>query len=103
MVLLEFAMSPLAVGESAGAYVARLIDIVDKSGLPYQLNPMGTVMEGELHEVLAVVTKCHDLLSAECGRITTTMRIDYRAGSDSRIRSKVESVERRLGRKLSTT
>jgi uncharacterized protein (TIGR00106 family) len=102
MVLLEFAMSPLSLGESAGAHVARLIDIVDKSGLPYQLTPMGTIIEGEWDEVLAVVTQCHQLLSADCSRISTTLRIDHRAGPGGRIKSKVESVERRLGRKLST-
>jgi len=39
MVLLEFAMSPLTKGESVSAFVARSLDIIDKSGLPYQLTP----------------------------------------------------------------
>jgi len=45
MALLDFSMSPLAKGESVSAYVARSLDIVDKSGLPYQLTPMGTIIE----------------------------------------------------------
>ena len=47
MVLLEFSMSPFDKGESLGPYVARSLDIVDRSGLPYQLTPMGTIIEGE--------------------------------------------------------
>jgi uncharacterized protein YqgV (UPF0045/DUF77 family) len=46
MVLLEFSMSPLGKGESVGKYVARSLDIIDKSGVDYRLNPMGTVLEG---------------------------------------------------------
>jgi len=39
MVLLEFSMSPLDKGVSLSPYVARSLDIIDKSGLPYQLTP----------------------------------------------------------------
>ena len=45
MVLLEFSMSPFAKGESLSPYVARSLDIIDKSGLPYQLTPMGTSID----------------------------------------------------------
>ena len=33
MVLLEFSMSPLGKGESVGRYVARSLDIIDRSGV----------------------------------------------------------------------
>jgi uncharacterized protein (TIGR00106 family) len=102
MVLLEFSMSPLSQGESVSAYVARSLDIIDKSGLPYQLTPMGTIIEGEWAEVMAVVTACFEAMQADCSRISTSIRIDYRAGPGGRLKSKVEAVERRLGRKLST-
>ncbi|MFO1397093.1 MAG: MTH1187 family thiamine-binding protein [Burkholderiales bacterium] len=102
MVLLEFTMSPLGQGESVSAYVARILDIVDKSGVPYQLTPMGTILEGEWAEVMAVVTACFDALRADCDRVSVQVRVDYRKGPAGRLRSKVETVERRLGRKLST-
>ena len=53
MVLLEFSMTPLDKGESVSAYVARSLDIVDRSGLPYQLTPMGTIVEGECRGTIA--------------------------------------------------
>ena len=102
MVLLEFSMSPLSAGESVSAYVARSLDIIDKSGLPYQLTPMGTIIEGEWPEVMAVVTACFDAMREDCSRISTSMRIDYRAGPGGRLKSKVAAVEKKLGRKLST-
>ena len=102
MVLLEFSMSPMNRGESVSAYVARSLDIIDKSGLPYQLTPMGTILEGEWSEVMAVVTACFDAMRADWDRVGTQIRIDYRAGPGGRLKSKVASVEQKLGRKLST-
>lgn len=102
MVLLEFTMSPLGKGESVSAYVARILDLVERSGVPYQLTPMGTILEGEWADVMAVVTACFEALRADCDRVSVQVRVDYRKGPAGRLRSKVETVERRLGRKLST-
>ena len=33
--------------------MARSLDIIDKSGVDYRLNPMGTVLEGEWDEVFS--------------------------------------------------
>lgn len=102
MVLLEFSMTPLTKGESVSAYVARSLDIIDRSGLPYQLTPMGTIIEGEWSAVMAVVTACFDAMRTDCDRVSTQIRIDYRAGPGGRLKAKVDSVEQKLGRKLST-
>src|ERR671924_654951 len=102
MVLLEFSMSPLGKGESVGKYVARSLDIVDKSGVEYRLNPMGTILEGEWDEVLAVVTRCFRRMQQDCPRISCTMKIDYREGHRGRLTAKTASVEKRLKRKLKT-
>jgi uncharacterized protein (TIGR00106 family) len=101
MVLLEFSMSPLDKGVSLSPYVARSLDIIDKSGLPYQLTPMGTIVEGEWDQVMALVTACYQRMSQDCDRISTSIKIDYRAGRSGRLKSKIEAVEGRLGRALS--
>jgi len=100
MVLLEFSMSPLGKGESVGKYVARSLDIIDKSGVPYRLNPMGTVLEGEWDEVLGVVKQCYERMKKDCNRISCTMKVDYRKGHKGRLESKVATVEKRLKRKV---
>jgi uncharacterized protein (TIGR00106 family) len=102
MVLLEFAMFPSSKGESMSQYVARILDVIDKSGLPYQLTAMGTIIEGEWDEVMGVVTDCFRALEADCPRISSQIKIDFRAGSNSRMKSKMATVEAKLGRKLST-
>ena len=102
MVLLEFSMSPLGKGESVGPYVSRSLDIIDRSGVPYRLNPMGTVLEGEWDEVFDVVRRCYQRMRRDCKRISCTIKIDYRRGHKGRLAAKTHSVEKRLGRKLST-
>ncbi len=100
MVLLEFSMSPLGKGESVGKYVSRSLDIIDKSGVDYRLNPMGTVLEGEWDEVMAVVRRCYERMKKDCNRISCSIKIDYRRGAKGRLASKVTSVEQRLGRSV---
>jgi uncharacterized protein (TIGR00106 family) len=102
MVLAEFSIWPMDKGESVGAYVARAVDIVDRSGLPYRLGPLGTCIEGEWHEVMAIIEQCYQALSADCNRIACTVKIDYRKGQRGRLEAKVKSVEERVGRKLRT-
>ncbi len=103
MVLLEFSMSPLGKGESVGKYVSHSLDIIDKSGVEYRLNPMGTVLEGEWDEVFSVVKKCFERMKKDCNRISCTIKVDYRKGHKGRLTSKVASVEKHLKRKLKTS
>lgn len=102
MVLLEFSMSPFDKGESLSKYVARSLDIIDKSGLPYQLTAMGTLVEGQWDEVMALVGACFQAMSQDCDRISTSIKIDFRAGKSGRLKSKVQSIEAKLGRSLAT-
>jgi len=102
MVLLEFSMSPLDKGESLSEYVARSLDIIDKSGIPYQLTPMGTILEGEWADVFHVVQACFERMEQDCARISINIRCDYRQGRSGRLEKKIESVEKRLGRKVRT-
>ena len=102
MVMLEFAMAPHGQGESLSAHVARILDVIDKSGVPYQLTPMGTILEGDWDQVMGVVTACFKALEPDCTRIGMNLKVDYRAGPAGRLKAKTEKIEQRLGRKLST-
>jgi uncharacterized protein (TIGR00106 family) len=100
MVLLEFSVSPLGKGESVSEFVARSLEIVEASGLDYRLHAMGTIVEGPLEKVLAVMRQCIEAIAADCDRVSCTAKIDVRRGASGRLTSKVESVERKLGRTL---
>ena len=99
-VLLEFSMSPLDKGISLSKYVARSLEIIDKSGLEYKLNPMGTVIEGTWEEVMSVVANCFNRMKEDCERISTYIKVDYRKEKTNRLKTKIQSVENRLGKEL---
>jgi len=103
VVLLEFSMSPLGEGESVSQYIARSLEIVDASGLDYRLHAMGTVLEGEWDDVFDVVKRCYEAMSADCDRVSCTIKVDARQGASGRLTAKVQSVEDKLGRRLKST
>jgi len=102
MVLLEFSLYPTDKGESVSDYVKRNLEIIDDSGLPYKLGPMGTTLEGEWDQVMNVVKACHDRMAEDCGRIACQIKIDYRKGRSDRLDGKVQTLCRKTGRDLST-
>ena len=98
--LLEFSIFPVGKGESLSEYVARSLDIIDRSGVPYRLNAMGTVLEGEWEELMGIVRQCLDRMTQDCDRVTCTLKFDWRRGATGRLEGKIASVEQRLNRKL---
>src|SRR5207249_1230778 len=100
MTIAEFSITPIGRGVSVGEHVARAVDIGDRSGLPYRVNPMGTVIEGSFDEVLALIARCHKAVMKNCQRVSTIIKIDDRKGVTGQLDAKVAAVERRLGRKL---
>ena len=100
MVLLEFSMAPLEKGPSVGSYVARSLEIIEQSGLDYRLHAMGTILEGELGDVLGVLQQCLEAMATDCDRITCSAKLDFRRGHSGRLDTKVASVEAHLGREL---
>ncbi|MEW6417454.1 MAG: MTH1187 family thiamine-binding protein [Nitrospirota bacterium] len=98
--LVEFSIIPIGVGSSIGDQLAEVLKIVDTSGLPYKINPMGTVIEGEWDEVMKLIKKCHRTVMKMGDRALTTISIDDRKGKPNRIDEKVKSIERRIGKTL---
>lgn len=98
--LVEFSIIPIGVGSSIGDQLAVVLKIVDESGLPYKVNPMGTVIEGEWDEVIRLIRKCHKTVMKDSERALTAISIDDRKGKPNRIEEKVKSIEKRLGKRL---
>ncbi len=98
--LVEFSIVPIGTGSSLGDQLAEVLKIVDASGLPYKVNPMGTVLEGEWNDVMGLVKICHAAVMKTGERAVTTISIDDRKGKPNRIDEKVKSVEKRIGKQL---
>lgn len=98
--LVEFSIVPVGVGSSIGDQLAEVLRLVDASGLPYKVNPMGTVVEGGWDDVMKLIKKCHGTTMKTGERAITTIAIDDRKGKPNRIEEKVKSLERRIGKSL---
>ena len=98
--LAQFSIVPLDKGASVGSEVARVLQIIDNSGLPYKLNPMGTVVEGSWDEVMRLIRTCHDETVTGSDRVLTSITIDDRKGMQNRMEGKIASLERRLHKSL---
>jgi uncharacterized protein (TIGR00106 family) len=96
MVLLEMSITPLGQGESVSNYVAECVEIIRQSGLDYELHAMGTIVEGELAEVLNLMRHCIERVAVHSDRVTCAAKLDFRRGHSGRIKSKVASVEQKL-------
>ena len=88
------------VQAGVSADVASVIDIIDSSGLPYKTNAMSTIIEGDWDEVMEVINKARLKLKETSGRLYIVISVDDREGAGNRLEGKVESLERKLGRKV---
>jgi len=100
MVLMEMSIVPLGTGDSVSQQVADCIDLVDRSGLDYEVHSMGTIIEGELADVLQVLQACVDKMAEYSDRVSCSAKIDYRRGYAGRLAAKVDSIEKHLGRQV---
>jgi len=100
MVLLEMSIVPMGTGESVSGSVAECVDLVDQSGLDYEVHSMGTIVEGELDEVIRLLEQCIEKVTEHSDRVTCSAKFDFRRGNSGRIKSKIDSVEQKLGRSI---
>ena len=87
-------------GESSAKDVARVIDIIDKSGLPYKVSAMSTVIEGSWETVMKLINKARLSLRQNNNRIYISITIDDRKGATGRIYGKIKSLEKQLKREV---
>ncbi|TVS74552.1 MTH1187 family thiamine-binding protein [Mycobacterium helveticum] len=96
-VLVAFSVTPLGVSESVGEIVADAVRVVRESGLPNETDSMFTVIEGDTWEqVMAVVQRAVEAVAARAPRVSTVIKVDWRAGASDAMTAKVASVERHL-------
>jgi uncharacterized protein (TIGR00106 family) len=97
-VIVAFSISPGTADETGGVgdVVAEVVRVVRESGLSCETNAMFTNIEGEWDEVMAVVKRAVDVVSAASPRVGLVLKADIRPGYDGQLTGKVERVEQRL-------
>lgn len=90
----EIRITPVARGEEFVRLVARAVEIVAESKLQYQVNAMGTIVEGPLDEILETFRRVHEAGRKHCGRMLMELSIDDRAGGEGELVRSLEHVKR---------
>lgn len=102
--IVAFSVSPAGAGPdgtssgSISAAVAEAVRVVRDSGLPYELNSMFTLVEGDWDEVMDVVKRAVEAAGAGAPRTSLVLKADIRPGHAGQLRAKVERVEEHLTR-----
>jgi len=100
MVIAEISIVPVGTNTpSVSQYVAKAIGVLgQEKSVRYKLTGMGTILEGNLTDVLEAVMRMHEaVFDTQIKRVVTTIRIDDRRDRESSIQRKVQSVTKKLG------
>jgi uncharacterized protein YqgV (UPF0045/DUF77 family) len=98
-VIAAFSIAP-AAPDDTGSFaeaVAEAVAIVRASGLPYETNAMFTNVEGEWDEVMGVIGRCVEAMSARSPRVSLVVKADVRPGHTGMLASKVSRIDDLLG------
>ena len=101
MAMIEISVVPVGTGTpSVHKYVAGAVRILqDAKDIKYELNAMGTVIEGDLERALTLARMMHQsVFEAGAKRAVTTIKIDDRRDKPLTMLSKIEAVEKELKR-----
>ena len=99
MAIVETSISPVGTGStSLSPYVAGCHAILkDEKRIKYQLNPMGTILEGDLDVILEVIRKMHEIpFQKGALRVSTLIKIDDRRDKTATMEQKVQAVKEKL-------
>ena len=94
--LVDFSIFPVGKGESLSSDVAEAFEIICESGLSHEHHAMGTNIEGEWDEVMAVIKACRDRLLEHANRVSISIKIDDRKGVTDQIARKVASAKAKM-------
>ena len=99
MAIAEISVVPLGTKTpSVSQYVARAVKVVEQEkDIKYEITAMGTIIEGDLDRILAVVRKMHEeTFGSGVTRVVTTVKIDDRRDKAQSMKGKVDSLKKKL-------
>jgi len=94
-VIVELSIVPLGTAStSLSPYVSACLErLKEAKDVSYQLNAMGTIIQGPLKRVLELAQRMHEVpFTMGAKRVSTTIRIDDRRDKPATIESKVKAV-----------
>lgn len=99
MAVLELTLVPIGTKEtSVSKYVATAYKAIENmDNINVELNPMGTVLEGDIDDLFLAVRKMQEAVFSEgADRVYSVIKIDDRRDENHSMSYKVESVKEKL-------
>ncbi len=96
--VLELTIIPRGRQRSISGDIADLVEIIEDSGLDYQMTAFGTLVEGTWDQLMDVAKRCHFEVRKTSERVLTMMRLDDNGERTGEIEGAVNRVEQKLGR-----
>ena len=75
--------------------------MIEKSGVPFELTPSATCLEGTWTEVMPLIQRCHERMRVLCPHVITSIKIEDDAGATNKLKENIRSLEEKVGRPLS--
>ena len=100
--LAELSIIPVGGNPHSSAELAKVLKLVEKSGLPYQLTPSATCIEGEWDQIMPLIRQCHERARKDSAHIVTFIKLEEDDGERDKLTRNVTSVEEKMGHRLNT-
>jgi uncharacterized protein (TIGR00106 family) len=101
--LAELSIIPLGKNDHIGNDIAQALTLIDASGVPYQLTPTGTCVEGDWDLVMPLIRRCHDRVREGSPLVITTITIEDEEGEYQKLSRNVSSVKEHMDQSLAST
>ena len=98
MAIVELSIVPIGIqSTSLSSYVAGAIKVLQQTALKYELTAMGTIISGDLDDILKTIRQMHEsCFTAGAMRVLTQIRIDDRRDRQGSTEQKIRSVRDKL-------
>lgn len=98
--VLELTIIPIGHEHSISGDLARLVNIIESTGLDYRMTAFGTLVEGTWDQLMSLAKDCHFEVRKKSERALTMMRLDDYGERTGEIAGAVSRVEEKLGRAI---
>ncbi|MFD0966578.1 MTH1187 family thiamine-binding protein [Seminibacterium arietis] len=98
MAVLELCVIPIGTDNtSVSDYIAKAIQVLQHHNIEFELNAMGTVMQGDIDLLLKATREIQEtIFNTGVKRVYSVIKIDDRRDRNVNMQDKVSSVEKKL-------
>ncbi len=91
-VVAEITIIPMGKGASVSKYIKKAIETFKEFNVKVYPTAMGTILEGDIEEVLKAYKKAHDVVLNDVDRVVSQLRIDERKDKENSVERKLKAI-----------